>query len=284
LGAGGIQIPFGIRDTAYIKSFRAAAEESNLFFEAIINAPKTSADLDPFVKRVTSAKEAGAQVIRTVIMPGRRYEQFPALDEFRQAEKQALKSVNLMAPIVEKHKMSLAIENHKDHRVEERLQILEQFSSEYIGVCFDVGNSFALLEDPVEVAKAFAPWTFSVHLKDQAVKEYGEGFLFADAALGEGILDLNTIVKVLQKANPPLHYSLETITRDPLKVPCLTEQYWRTMQHVSGIDLARTLRVVKTHSAEAMKPISHLPIKEQVEIERTNVIKSLAYSKKELGL
>ncbi|MBD3266724.1 TIM barrel protein [bacterium] len=284
LGAGGVQIPFGIRDKNYINQFRALAEKRDMFFEAILPAPNADSEVERFRKMLVAAKDAGAKVLRTVIMPGRRYERFASMDAFRHFEKKALQSVQRMAPLVEKHKMRLAIENHKDQRVEERLRILEQCSSEYVGVCFDVGNSFALLEDPVEVAEAFASRTFTVHIKDQAVREYEEGFLFADVALGEGILDLPAIMKVLRRANSHLCYSLESITRDPLKVPCLRDSYWRTMRHVSGQDLARVLRRVKAHPTREMEMISQFPIQQRVRVEHETVVRSLAYARKNLEL
>ena len=51
----------------------------------------------------------------------------------------------------------LAIENHKDLRLGEFLGILKAFDGEFVGVCLDVGNSIALLEDPMEVVEALAP-------------------------------------------------------------------------------------------------------------------------------
>jgi sugar phosphate isomerase/epimerase len=32
------------------------------------------------------------------------------------------------------------------------LEMLKRIDSEYVGVCIDTGNSFSLLEDPIETA------------------------------------------------------------------------------------------------------------------------------------
>lgn len=74
--------------------------------------------------------------------------------------------------------------------------------SEYIGLCVDVGNNFALMEDPLEAARVFAPWTFTVRLEDQAVRESPDGMWLADVALGDGFLDLPAIVKTLRGSKP----------------------------------------------------------------------------------
>ena len=39
------------------------------------------------------------------------------------------------------------------------------------------------------------------------------------------------------------------ITRDPLKVPCLTDKYWITFPDRNGLFLARTLSMVNKESA-----------------------------------
>jgi sugar phosphate isomerase/epimerase len=217
-------------------------------------------------------------------MPGRRYEQFQSVEEFRQLSERGQRALERAVPIVERHRVRLAVENHKDHRVEERLALLEHLESTCVGACVDVGNNFALLEEPVAVVEALAPWAFSVHIKDQAVQEYDEGFLFADVPLGEGFLDLRKMVDILRRAKPEVRFNLETITRDPLKVPVLTDKYWATLGDVSGSELARTLRVVRTRRAQQLPQISQLPPAEQLASEAAGIVKSLQYAREKLGL
>jgi len=222
-------------------------------------------------------------VIRTVVNPGRRYEQFNSAEEFARASARALETLQKVEPVVATHKIRLAVENHKDHRVAERVEMLKRLSSEWIGMCVDVGNSFSLCEDATEVVRAYAPWAFSVHLKDQAVREYEDGFLFADVALGKGFLDLPAMVRILREAHPEVRFSLEVITRSALRVPVLTEKYWASMAGVSASDLARTLKTVKAKAAaEAFPAISSLPIEGQVETEAQNIQQSLAYARERL--
>ena len=78
--------------------------------------------------------------------------------------------------------------------------------------------------------------------------------------------------------------ALEVITRDPLKVPCLTEKYWATLADVPGTDLARTLRIVRAHSQKTLPRVSELPSSERAEFEEQNIRQSLAYAHSELGL
>ena len=155
-----------------------------------------------------------------------------------------------------------------------------------MGVCIDTGNSFSLLEDPMDVVKAYAPWAHSVHLKDMAVCEYEGGFLLADVAFGEGSLDLPRIVDIIRKARPGTKFSAEMSTRNPLKVPCLGEKYWATLGDVPGVNLARAMRYVRAHASvkDTLPNIDNLSVDELVDLEEQNVQKCLHYAAQHLNL
>lgn len=279
LGAGGIQLSIGVKDEPYTTGLRREAEQRGMFVEGIMGLPRDEADIERFEAEVRTAGRAGVTVARVVMMPGRRYERFDTIEEFDEYARRGLKSLELAEPIATKHRVRLAVENHKDQRIPQRLEVFEHLSSEYVGACVDVGNSFALMEDPIEVVESYAPWAVTVHLKDQAVREVDDGFLLGDAVLGDGFLDLPRMVAILRRAKPAIHFCLETITRDPLTVPCLTDKFWATFGDVPGRDLARTLRIVRAGAAKSLPRISHLPLEEQVAQEATNVKRCLAYAR-----
>ena len=165
------------------------------------------------------------------------------------------------------------------------LDFLRRADSPHIGVCVDTGNSIALLEDPLAVVKAYAPWAFSTHLKDMGVEEYADGFLLAEVPLGSGFLDLPKILDTLRRARPEIHFNLEMMTRDPLKVPCLTRKYWATFGKLPGRDLADTLRLVRTHAPKEPLPrVGNLGREQKLQKEDENVRRSLTYARQHLGL
>lgn len=285
LGASGIQVEIGTQDPAQPTELRRRAESYQMYIEATIAPPKSAQDVDRFEQGVRAAQAAGANLARTVILPGRRYEQFKSIDEFHQAERAGLQSLQWAEPVLARRQFRLAIENHKDQRIPEKLETIKRLGSEYIGLCVDVGNSFTLMEDPLQTARAFAPYAFTVHFKDQAVREVPDGFSFADVPLGEGFLDLLELVKILHAAKPDLHLNLELITRDPLNIPVFTEDFWRTMPDTPARSLVRVLKVVKTRSSP--KPfvnVSELPSDQQLAMELNNVSQSFAYARDRLGL
>jgi sugar phosphate isomerase/epimerase len=284
MGAGGVQINLGTRDLEYLATLRKKAEAHGMDLEGTIRLPKDDADCERFATEVRCARDAGIKVLRTVLLGGRRYEQFSRRDDFRHACAQVEQSVQLAEPIVAKNDLLLAIENHKDYRAGELMDLLRRLDSHHVGVCVDTGNSIALLEEPLEVVRALAPRAFTVHLKDMAVTECDDGFLLAEVPLGEGFLDLPKMIALLREARPEIRFNLEMITRDPLRVPCLTEQYWASAT-ASGRDLARTLKMVRKHKpAQPLPRIRGRGPKDQIAIEEENVRKSLAYAREHLDL
>jgi sugar phosphate isomerase/epimerase len=285
LGAAGIQVDLGPKDAPHAAELRRRAEQYGMYVEAGVSPPRNSDDVNQFEQNIRLAKEAGATLARTVILPGRRYEQFKSFEEFREFEKRGLQSLQLAEPVLARHQFHLAVENHKDQRIPEKLETIKSLNSEWVGICVDVGNSFTLMEDPLETVTAFAPFALTVHFKDQAVRENPDGFSFADVALGEGFLDLPALVKVLFEAKPGLHLNLETITRDPLNVPILKNEFWATLLDTPARDLARTLRVVKTKSSpNAFPVVSQLSVDQQLALELRNVQQSLTYARDHLAL
>ena len=282
-GAAGIQTGLGLRDADDIKRLRNALEKHEMYFEGIVALPKNDADLARFDAELRVAAEAGATVVRTVCMNGRRYETYDAAEQFRKFAEQARNSLQLAEPVAARHKIRLAVENHKDWRIDEMMGWLKRLSSEHVGVCLDTGNSIALLEEPHDVVEAYAPWTFTTHFKDMGVAEYEDGFLLSEVPLGQGYLDLPRVVATLRKARPEVRLNLEMITRDPLRVPCLTKKYWATLGAVPGSVLAEMLADVRRHKSPTPLPVvSGLDHRAQLEVEAVNVTASLAYAREKL--
>lgn len=283
LGGGGVQVGVSNWSLDFAKKVRDKREQWALYLEGSIGLPKDANDLEAFETEVKNAKEAGAKILRTVCLSGRRYEAFHSLDEFEEFKNGSLRSLQLAEPVVRKYKVRLAVENHKDWRAPELAQILKEISSEWVGVTLDFGNSIALLEDPMEVVRTLVPYIFTTHVKDMALAEYGDGFLLSEVPLGQGMLDLPKMVDLCRTHNPQVTFNLEMITRDPLEIPCLQDAFWQTFEGVPGMELARSLRMVRNNQFPGELPkVSHLQPEQRLAREEENVVASLAYSKKHL--
>jgi sugar phosphate isomerase/epimerase len=225
LRVGGVQVAIGVLGDRDADALKSRAQALSMFLEGIVSLPRNLAELDRFDAEIRTAKRAGAQVVRTVMLRGRRYETYNTLAEFRRVADEASHSLTQAASVVARYGVRLAVENHKDWRSNELIGVLKRLDNDHVGVCLDTGNSIALLEDPMEVVDALAPRTFTTHLKDMGLEEYRDGFLLAEVPLGTGVLDLPRVVRTLRAATPDLHFNIEMITRDPLRVPCLTRRY-----------------------------------------------------------
>jgi 3-oxoisoapionate decarboxylase len=83
LGAGGVQVTIKSRDPQYARQIRKKAEAYGMYFEGQLSLPKDEADCNRFEKDLTQANEAGATIVRTACLSGRRYETFHSADEFK---------------------------------------------------------------------------------------------------------------------------------------------------------------------------------------------------------
>lgn len=285
LGAAGVQAPADVWEAEFAARVRAKLDSSRMYLEGHIELPRDGSDLPRFEAVVEAARRANVSVLRAVCLEGRRYETIETAQAWRDFLDRAWRSLTLAEPVVRKHRMRIAIENHKDWRVPELLEVLKRLGSEHVGVCVDIGNSIALLENPMDVVEAYAPHAFTSHLKDMGVQEYQDGFLLSEVPMGEGFLDLPKIIATLQKANSRIHFNLEMITRDPLEIPCLTKRYWSSMEGVSGGRLAETLAMVRANVSK--KPLPHvtgLTQDQKIRFEEENVQKSFAFARSHLGL
>ena len=285
LGAGGVEIAAESLHPDSRKQFRRRVESAGMYVEVAVPLPRDQSDLSSFRDSLRAAKGVGASVVRTTLLTRPRYVALDSAEELRRFAQQSRKSVTLAESALRRRRMKLAIENHRDMRIEELLSMMKQVSSEFVGVCIDPANSLALLESPAEAVEKLAPYAISVHLKDIAVKESADGFLLSEVALGEGFLDLRAIVEDLRQARSNIRFNLEVMTDDPVEIPCLAGRYWPTMGRVSGWRLASILNLVKRkQQAKPLPRVSDLSPQERIQLEDENVRRSLAHAGAVLGL
>ncbi len=288
IGLAGVQMNPPSVDPDEIRRFRQKLESYNMHLVCDPRLPRQESDVAAFDVQVKAFKEAGAAAFHAA-MTGRRYEDFDRLEPFKQMFEQCQRSVELAEPVLRKYKIKLGIENHKGWRSGEQVAWLKRLASEWVGVCLDFGNNISLCEDPIDTARALAPYTCFAHIKDMAVEEYEDGFLLSEVPMGEGILDLKQIVQMLRATDPNMIFDLEMITRDPLKIPVFTTKYWATFDDsyspLPGRDLAKVLTMVKKNRPKVPLPrISGLSREEQVRREDENNLKCIAYARQNLDM
>lgn len=251
-----------------------------------VSPPKSDGEVAGYEAAVAAARELGA-ITTQASFTQRRYEQFDTFEAFKASFEAHKQSVERAEPILRKHKMRLAIENHKGWRAAEHAAWVRQVGSEYIGVCYDFGNNLALCETPEETYRLLAPLTIYVSFKDMAIAPYEDGFLVSEVALGEGILDIQGMVKGLQARDPEMVFALEMITREPLKIPVFTDKYWATFDDeyspLPGRDLAGVLELART-SKKPLTTTAGLSPAQSLRLEDDLINRSIAWARSNLTL
>jgi len=275
-------------DAEAVRAFRERAERYHMRVILDTPLPRDESDLARFDAAVKACKDTGAFSLHAA-MTQRRYEEFDTPDAFRRDFARCQKSVALAEPVLRKYRLKLGIENHKGWRSAEQAAWLQRLSSEWVGVHFDFGNNLSLCEDPEETFRNLSPYAIACHLKDMAVEPYDDGFLLSEVPLGDGILDLARWVAALRQRDPQIPFDVETITRDPLRIPVFTRKYWATFDDsyspLPGRDLARVLEIV--HRNPPKKPLprmSGLNEEQQTKLEAENNRLSIRYARQTLRL
>jgi sugar phosphate isomerase/epimerase len=287
-GLGAVRMSLPSPDLEAARQLRKKLESYGMRVIISLAPPKEPGALPTYEAAVRAVSEIGA-VTTHASFTARRYEEFDTFEAFKASFERHQRSVELAEPVLRKHKVKLAIENHKGWRAAEHVAWIKRLGSEWVGACYDFGNNISLCEDPAETLRLLAPVTIFVSFKDMAVAPYEEGFLLSEMALGEGMLDLPGMVKVLQQKDPNMIFALEMITRDPLKIPVFTKKYWATFDDsyspLPGRDLARILQIVKANPPKTpLTTTAGLSAAEGLELENQLVNRSIAYARKNLSL
>ena len=189
-------------------------------------------------------------------------------------------------PIVERHRMPLGIENHKDWRVDQQVALLERYSSEYLGVTLDTGNNLAVLDDPMETVEKLAP----VHVQRRTSRTWRSrrptsGFLLSEVPLGEGMLDMQRIVG----HHPARQAGGALLARDDHARPAegalphrqVLGDVRRRERRAAGADAVPDPR---QPAREPLPRITGLTPEERLALERELVERSIVYARDHLGL
>lgn len=283
LGAGGIQA--GFNDN--LPAIRAKLDELGMYYEGNAALPATpDGDTAPFEQSLLSAKALGATCVRAVsrTLPGgsgRRYETYTSLAQYEEWQRNANAVVEKVLPIAEKHRIAIALENHKDRAAEEHAAFLKRVSSEWLGSLIDPGNNMSFMEGPEHTVALLAPYAKAVSLKDMGVAPYEKGFLLSEVVFGTGCTDQKALFEMVRKHNPKIQATEELITRDPLEVPVLTEEYYRSFPANVRARRDKWMESVKARQTR-LPVVTPLSPAERLKAEADNHRATLAWGVKNL--
>ena len=283
MGAGGIQAGFSQR----LPEIRAKLDQLGIYYEGNAAFPTTlDGDTAPFEQSLINAKALGATCVRAVSRSipggtGRRYESYASYAQFQEWERTANTIVEKVLPIAEKHRIAIALENHKDRAAIDHAAFLKRVSSEWLGSLIDPGNNMSFMEEPEHTVTLLAPYVKAVSLKDMGVAPYEEGFLLSEVVFGTGCTDQKALFEIARKHNPRIQATEELITRDPLKIPVLTDKYYAVFPAEMRARRDAWLAMVKAKQTK-LPVVSTLNDLDQMKAEESNHRATLAWGIKNL--
>jgi sugar phosphate isomerase/epimerase len=286
-GADGCQLDvsqLASSEPAYLDGLKRRLGDAGLFVELSANA-KSLEDDASFADLAALARRLGAPRVRVAILHGRRYEDFKTMAAWREFADHWRQTLPRLKAALDRQRLPVGIENHKDWRADELIALLRSVDSPYLGACIDFGNNISLLEDPLDTVTKLAPYAVTTHLKDMAVRPFEHGFELSEVPLGTGFCPLAKMVEILRAAKPEVPLCLEMLTRDPLKVPYLEDSYWVTYEKRDEARVeAFRAGVLSKASKEPLPKISGKSYEEMVAAEDENVRRSTSFARKNLRL
>jgi hypothetical protein len=116
------------------------------------------------------------------------------------------------------------------------------------------GNNLALLDLPEDLVEALAPFVTNTHKRTW---RFRNTWMVSDAKSARVGIDLPRCVAAVRKVKPKARFSLDMLTRDPLKIPCLTSKYWATFPGAKVQRLTRAINYVRQHASP--QPLTIVP-------------------------
>jgi sugar phosphate isomerase/epimerase len=194
LGVDGIQIDIThleSTDDVYLEKLSKYAQNKGFYVEygsILIEDGHT-------LKELEIARQLKAPIMRT-FMGFSRYDK--TCNPKHELENAIAVLKNLL-PKLHEYDIKLAIENHCDCTTDELLSVIHAVNDPYVGVCPDLGNFMINLENPTKSVKKLAPYIITTHFKDYNMEMCNWGFKSYGVALGDGMIDLKAILKILVK-------------------------------------------------------------------------------------
>jgi len=251
-GLGGIEIPLdhfysvgeirqGIEQVEKIRS-----EDLSVF----IDLEKT--DMEYITQLLPYLPSLGIQVVRIkmdqidkTIYGGNRYDS----DTFNPAVEQFKQQLTTLRPLLEKHQVALAIENHQDFHSSELVQIADSISNEWIGVTWDVGNSVSVIDSTDSFYETAGHLIRNAHLKDYKIYKSDAGIRLVRCPLGAGYVDYADVLQKLVSNDRVVNMSIELGAQVTRECDHNNEHYWQEYADVS-IDRDGYLGFVGQHALD----------------------------------
>ncbi|RUT31068.1 sugar phosphate isomerase/epimerase [Arsenicitalea aurantiaca] len=205
--------------------------------------PIVSAGLDmmgPIESALRSAKALDAKVIRLGLSPVLEGSRNAWGGKWGALNASIRAGLGKYAPMAADQGRVLAIENHQDFTSRELVAFCEEFGPG-LGITFDMGNTFPVLEAPLDFTRIVAPYVKHAHLKDYRVQATDEGYRLVRCAIGDGAVPFVEMMRILLAHNPDLTAVLEPGALEARHIRFHSPDWWQGYAPKSAPELAACL-------------------------------------------
>ncbi len=205
LGLEGLHIDDGAFDSldkAYLNKVGSRARGMGLYLEYNFSMDSTEYDpsLQHSVKEGVQIAEALGADIAKISMDLKRPRPLAA-SKFHPVimdQLEALaKEVTQAAPMAEKARIKITIENHTDAFSEEVLWVLDKVKHPCVGACVDTVNGLHVTENPMMAIENLAPRAVTNHFRNDRLEFQPYGFKLTGAATGDGDIDMKRAYELI---------------------------------------------------------------------------------------
>ena len=138
-----------------------------------------------------------------------------------------VKKINQIKPLLKKYKIKLAIENHQDLDSCDLIDIIKKVGKNYVGINFDVGNSFATCEIPIEFLKKTRKYIINVHLKDYIILPTNKRYSLHKCPIMDGDSQINKVLNLLKKYRLKAPVSIELGAKTPREIKVRSKNFFQ---------------------------------------------------------
>jgi sugar phosphate isomerase/epimerase len=205
-----------------------------------------------------AAEIVGSPVVRCVL--GFQADRLGAVP-FEQHIEECVRALRAAGPAARECGVRFAIENHGgvDLLARELKGLIEAAGKDIAGACLDTGNPVYGGEDPVLSAEVLGEYVISSHVRDTRVWAVEDGAMAQWVPMGQGYMDMQRIVQIMEERAPNAPVDLEIITGGaPKHIPYLDpdSDYWKMYPDMPAPDFARFVALAERGKPEPLEQLT----------------------------
>jgi sugar phosphate isomerase/epimerase len=134
-------------------------------------------------------------------------------DDHEKAVRIAAQNLKKVLDECRRDNIHIGLENHFDLSTPDILRVIKEVNDPLVGSIFDSTNAINFLERPEETLAFMLPYIKSVHLKDFRMIKTEAGITMTGQILGQGILEVESLLKQVTAKNPEASIIVELTIR-----------------------------------------------------------------------